>query len=106
MPNSVAADLISDFSHQQRISDGDIFRNILSCQDDREEGQIWWKQLTAGKAKGLRKLLALHGFAAAFEAVRDIHALWKPIELGTLDLLLNMRCDEVPQMSHLQLCEC
>ena len=87
----------SSFAHEQKYSDGQIFRNIrLSYLKKRyDDEKIWWARLTPTKAKDLRQLLRNQALTDAFDRLLVFQGMWEPIQLGTLHRLHGLRCAEV-----------
>ncbi|KAF2259650.1 hypothetical protein CC78DRAFT_410437, partial [Lojkania enalia] len=91
-----ATRLVESFAHEQRYSDGTIFRNIRRYHllNDAESENRWWAHLTNTKRKDLRQLMKNNLIIAAFDRLLDFPGLWTPIQLGTLHRLHGLRCPE------------
>jgi hypothetical protein len=91
------ADVREAFSHEQKFSDGVIFRNIREnyYKQDEISEKKWWARLTETKRRDLRQLLNSGPLINAFDELLTYPGLWQPIQLGTLHRLHSLRCQEV-----------
>ena len=89
--------IIESFLNEQKPSDGEIFRKIrlYHRQNDVEAENRWWACLDKSKLRDLRQLLKKQEIAAAFDDLLDLPGLWAKIQLGALQRLLALKCDEV-----------
>jgi hypothetical protein len=89
--------IIESFSNEQRPSDGEIFRKIrlYRRQMDKESENRWWACLDKSKLRDLRQVLKKKELIAAFDALIDMPGLWVKLQLGALQRLLALKCDEV-----------
>lgn len=89
--------IIESFMNEQKPSDGEIFRKIrlYHRQNDVEAENRWWACLDKSKLRDLRQLLKKQEIAAAFDDLIDFPGLWAKIQLGALQRLLALKCDEV-----------
>ncbi|KAF1365194.1 hypothetical protein EJ07DRAFT_150725 [Lizonia empirigonia] len=95
-PTSVLARIVGSFSNEERPLDGEIFRNILLNRrrhDELSENQ-WWAYINSSKPRDLRQFLKTPSLTAAFESLVDMPGLWAKVQLGTLQRLLSLKCDE------------
>jgi len=94
LPQDLAIQIMGDYAHEQKESDGEIFRRIRLCSPDTAESNRWWTKLSSTKTKELKQVLQIPGFATAFDAIREIEGLWAKFELGTFHRWLGSGCDE------------
>lgn len=89
--------IIESFLNEQKPSDGEIFRKIrlYHRQNDVEAENRWWACLDKSKLRDLRQLLKKQEIAAAFDDLIDLPGLWGRIQLGAIQRLLALKCDEV-----------
>lgn len=95
LPPGVANNIIEDFAHEQRETDGEIFRKIRLHKNNPTEQAKWRARLSSAKQKDLKQFEQNRAFMDAFDAVVDMPGLWSPLELGTLHRLLPLGCPEV-----------
>ncbi|PVH95990.1 hypothetical protein DM02DRAFT_536228, partial [Periconia macrospinosa] len=88
--------LVQSFQHEQKYSDGMIFRNIRKAQREGkvDDENVWWARLTDGKRRDLRQLIKNKALILAFDSLLEFPGLWEPIQLGTLHRLHGLRCEE------------
>ena len=96
-PESYLTRIVESFSNEQKPSDGEIFRKIrlYHRQKDYEAENRWWACLDKSKLRDLRQVLRKKELAAAFDALIDMPGLWAKVQLGALQRLLALKCDEV-----------
>ena len=64
-------------------------------QKDEEAENRWWACLDKSKLRDLRQVLRKKELATAFDALIDMPGLWAKVQLGALQRLLALKCDEV-----------
>jgi hypothetical protein len=98
LPKPCIVKIREKFSHEQKFSDGEIFRKILYYHmidiQPREEAK-WWARLTTTKRDDLKQLLKTNDFEASFGKFILYPGLWDSIQLGSLHRLLTLKCYEV-----------
>lgn len=96
-PYEAASREIEAYGHEQRPSDGEIFRKIrlYHLSGDKEAEDRWWAHLDKSKPKDLRQLMKNPQIMSAFDALVKLPGIWDKIQLGALHRLLAMKCDEV-----------
>jgi hypothetical protein len=97
IPKPYLTRIVESFLNEQKPSDGEIFRKIrlYHRQKDEEAENRWWACLDKSKLRDLRQVLKKKELAAAFDALIDMPGLWARIQLGALQRLLALKCDEV-----------
>ncbi|KZM26577.1 hypothetical protein ST47_g2216 [Ascochyta rabiei] len=95
-PKPYLTRIIESFLNEQRPSDGEIFRKIrlYHRQKDEEAEERWWACLDKSKLRDLRQVLKKKELAAAFDSLIDMPGLWAKVQLGALQRLLALKCDE------------
>jgi hypothetical protein len=94
----VIYDIENQYPSTKNITDGEIFRNILLCRNERGaqlNERAWWGRLTPTKRRVLKQLLRKEEYIAEFENLVDIRGLWPAIKLGALHRFHSLQCDEV-----------
>ncbi|KAF1363093.1 hypothetical protein EJ07DRAFT_104137 [Lizonia empirigonia] len=96
IPKPYLTRIIESFLNEQKPSDGEIFRKIrlYQRQKDVDGENRWWACLDKSKLRDLRQLLKKQDIAAAFDELIDLPGLWAKIQLGALQRLLALKCDE------------
>jgi len=79
--------------HQSESGDGEVYCNIRSCKSEEVEG--WIFKLSPCKQVGLRQLLKRDDFTYFFDRLLPFIGLWVGFELGNIQRLLALHCDEV-----------
>ena len=94
---SARAHIRESFAHEQKYSDGMIFRNIrhYHLKRDKTSENIWWARLTDTKSRDLHQLIKNENLTIAFDNLVDFPGLWQSIQLGKLHRLHGLRCQEV-----------
>jgi hypothetical protein len=90
------------FQHQAALSDGEIHRQVRTCEKagDTAQVKILTAYLSSSKQKCQRQLLNHEGLKAGLDALLDIPGLWGPhsLQYGNAQMILALRCDEVALM--------
>ncbi|KAF1353041.1 hypothetical protein EJ07DRAFT_134654 [Lizonia empirigonia] len=96
IPEPCLTRIIESYVNEQKPSDGEIFRKIrlYHRQNDAEAENHWWAFLDKSKLRDLRQLLKKQDIAAAFDQLIDLPGLWTKVQLGALQRLLALKCDE------------
>ena len=78
-------------------TDGDIFRQIRlsQLQNDRLKEDRWTGQLSNPKERDLRVLLKRTLLTKALDSMLPLRGVWEAFKLGSMDVFLPLRCDEV-----------
>jgi hypothetical protein len=96
-PEKILTRLIESYSHEQRPTDGEIFRKIrfYHHQQDQVAEDRWWACLDKSKPRDLRQLLKRPKLISAFDRLIDMPGLWQGVQIGALHRLLVLKCEEV-----------
>ncbi|KAL1591538.1 hypothetical protein SLS60_011930 [Paraconiothyrium brasiliense] len=89
-------------------SDGEIFWNIRECAklaskqgEDEMNAYLaerrWWDQLSKRKQDFLKYLLK-HPLLRSFDRLLFLPGIWRGFNIGVLDKLIALRCDEVSKV--------
>ncbi|KFY01352.1 hypothetical protein O988_02791 [Pseudogymnoascus sp. VKM F-3808] len=83
-------------TYSTNYTDGEIFCRIILCryQNKREEAARWRARITANKEVDLSRLLKRWTIIKALESIIQFRGYWNAFHLGSLDILLSIRCDE------------
>jgi len=85
--------------HKSSPTDGEIFRQVLVAEHERDETTAtrWSAMLTERKRRNLKELKRLDNGAllAAMSPLLPFVALWVDFQPGALNRVLPMRCREV-----------
>ncbi|KAL5350969.1 hypothetical protein ACLOAV_004542 [Pseudogymnoascus australis] len=83
-------------TYSTNYTDGEIFCQIILCrfQNKREEAARWRARITANKEVDLSRLLKRWTIINALESIIQFRGYWNAFHLGSLDILLSIRCDE------------
>jgi hypothetical protein len=97
-------ELSEEYSNSTNFSDGEIYRKIRQYSSDGSDSNYfaekkWWARLTKKKRNFLKRLLKHKGFRKAFDALRGIPGIWPGLNIGVLDKIIAMKCDEVSNKS-------
>jgi hypothetical protein len=96
-PGNILTRLIESYSHEQKPTDGEIFRKIrlYHRQQDPAAEDRWWACLDKSKLRDLRQLLKRPKLITAFDRLIDMPGIWHGVQLGALHRLLVLKCEEV-----------
>ncbi|OBT64130.1 hypothetical protein VE03_06282 [Pseudogymnoascus sp. 23342-1-I1] len=83
-------------TYSTNYTDGEIFCQIILCrfQNKREEAARWRARITANKEGDLGRLLKRWTIINALESIIQFRGYWNAFHLGSLDILLSIKCDE------------
>lgn len=89
--------LLGGHGYSSNYTDGEIFRQVRRCQVSADEsGERKWRAMySPTKERDLTQLLKRGIILNALDSLLLIKALWKDFHLGSLDIILHMRIDEV-----------
>ncbi|KIM93529.1 hypothetical protein OIDMADRAFT_35637 [Oidiodendron maius Zn] len=84
-------------SYSTNFTDGETFRQLRVCQfnGDRAGEDRCRARITANKERDLNKLLKRGLLVNALDSLLPMKGHWPPFYLGSMDVFLSMRCDEV-----------
>lgn len=84
-------------SYSTNYTTGEIYRQIRRCQseNDKVTEDRWRGRLSALTEKYLKKLLKRDLLVKALDWILPFRGLWKHFQLGSMDIFLSIRCDEV-----------
>ena len=85
------------YGYSSNYTDGEIFRQLRRCQvaaDRLGEGR-WRARYSPTKDRDLKQLLKRQTLLDALDSILPVKGLWKAFYLGSLDIFLALRCDEV-----------
>jgi hypothetical protein len=85
------------YSYSSGYTDGEIFRYIRRCQLDGDSlGEDRWRaRYSPTKERDLKQLLERKILLTALDSILPIRGLWKAFHVGSLDIFLTLRFDEV-----------
>lgn len=98
--DSLRKDIREDYSNSRNFCDGDIYRQIRSCQinqDNLGEGR-WLARLSEAKRKDFKQLQRrdqVKQVAKALDSLLPYVGFWPDLQIGTFHRLLNLKCPEV-----------
>ncbi|OBT43216.1 hypothetical protein VE00_06383 [Pseudogymnoascus sp. WSF 3629] len=83
-------------TYSTNYTDGEIFCQIILCrfQNKREEAARWRARISANKETDLDRLLNRWTIINALESIIHFRGYWNAFHLGSLDILLSIKCDE------------
>lgn len=88
-----------EYSHELKLSDGDIYRSIRTCELAGNSGQVekWKVRLSSKKLENLELLGTgtFKGLQDAFDKNIPFIGLWDSFLLGSFNRIFPMRCPEV-----------
>ncbi|KAH8650305.1 hypothetical protein BGZ60DRAFT_347266, partial [Tricladium varicosporioides] len=89
-------ELAEEYANSTNFSDGEIYRKIhqYSLEQDKFAEKKWWVRLTKKKSEFLMRFLKHKRFPAAFNALIDIAGIWDGLNIGVLDKMMALKCDE------------
>jgi hypothetical protein len=84
-------------SYSTNYPTGEIYRQIRRCQSEKDKvtEDRWRGRLSALTEKYLKKLLKRNLLVTALDSILLFRGLWKHFQLGSMDIFLSIRCDEV-----------
>ena len=84
-------------SYSTNYTGGEIFRQIRRCQFNRDKiGEDRWRAcLTENQESELDRLLERPLLLEALDSLLPYRGLWGAFYLGSMDMFLSLRCDEV-----------
>jgi Protein of unknown function (DUF3723) len=90
-------ELSEEYSNSTNFSDGEIYRKIRQYSFDSNyfAEKKWWAFLSKKKRDFLKRFLKHKRFRKAFDALLVIPGIWTGLNIGVLDKMLAMKCDEV-----------
>ena len=90
-------ELAEEYANSANFSDGEIYRKIhqYSSEQDKFAEKKWWARLTKKKSEFLYRFFKHKRFPAAFNALTDIPGIWDGLNIGVLDKMMALKCDEV-----------
>lgn len=85
------------YSYSAKYHSGEIFRYMRLCQHSHDTTgvQRWRGRLTPTQDTLLAKLLKRDMLVEALDSVLHVQGFWRGFYLGSLDVLLFLKCDEV-----------
>jgi hypothetical protein len=85
------------YSYSAKYSSGEIFRHVRLCHYDNDAlgVQRWRGRLTLSQDNLLMKLLKRDMLVEALDSVLHVQGFWREFYLGSLDVFLFLKCDEV-----------
>ncbi|GBF63945.1 hypothetical protein TMEN_6613 [Trichophyton mentagrophytes] len=96
IPSLAVSRMREDQANSQPFADGDIYRNIrqhLRYNRD-EEAAKWLARLSPGKRKRVEQLRKNTLLKNAFDRLLPFRGLWPAMQLGCLNRLLPLKCQE------------
>jgi hypothetical protein len=90
-------ELAEEYANSTNFSDGEIYRKIhqYSSEQDKFAEKKWWARLTKKKSEILKRFFKHKRFPAVFNALADISGIWDGLNIGVLDKMMALKCDEV-----------
>ncbi|MAD85119.1 MAG: hypothetical protein CL912_19335 [Deltaproteobacteria bacterium] len=90
-------ELAEEYANSTNFSDGEIYRKIYQyiLEQDKLAEKKWWARLTKKKSEFLNRFFKHKRFPAAFNALTDIPGIWDGLNIGVLDKMMALKCDEV-----------
>ena len=90
-------ELIEEYSNSINFSDGEIYRKIRQYHFESNifAEKKWWACLTTRKRAFLKQLFKHEQLSSAFDALLVIPGIWTGLNIGILDKIIAMKCDEV-----------
>ncbi|KAH6675994.1 hypothetical protein B0J14DRAFT_509686 [Halenospora varia] len=84
------------YSYSAKYTSGEIFRYIRLCNYDNDTlgVQRWRGRLSDSQNQFLTRLLKRGMLVSALDSVLHIQGLWRTFYLGSLDVFLNLKCDD------------
>jgi hypothetical protein len=84
-------------SYSTNYATGEIYRQIRRCQSEKSKvtEERWRGRLSALTEGYLKKLLKRDRLVTALDKILPFRGLWKHFQLGSMDIFLSIRCDEV-----------
>ena len=97
LDDDVTSQWKDQFYHQSKFSDGEIYRKVAFFMDKKiqSEVDVWMVRTSPCKRVAIKQLLKRDDFKAAFNALLQFPGLWGGFELGNIQRLLALCCDEV-----------
>ena len=85
------------FLNENAYSDGQILRKIryYRQQGNTDEENKWWTRLTDSKTDNVKQLLKNEDLASIVYDLLEIPGLWDTVQVGPLNRILPLQCDEV-----------
>lgn len=89
--------LLGGHGYSSNYTDGEVFRQMRRCQVSGDElGERRWRAMySETKERDVTQLLKRGILLNTLDSLLLIKALWKDFRLGSLDIILHMRIDEV-----------
>lgn len=86
-----------EYSHDLKLSDGDMYRSIRTCEltGNLDQVEKWKVRLSAKKLENLESLGSFKGLQDAFDKNIPFIGLWDSFQLGSFNRIFPMRCPEV-----------
>ncbi|RDL36259.1 uncharacterized protein BP5553_06871 [Venustampulla echinocandica] len=84
------------YSYSANYTTGEIFRHMRLCYYDQDTDGVerWRGKLTDPQRESLALLLERGLLIKALDSVLHIQGVWRTFYLGSLDVFLNLKCDE------------
>lgn len=84
-------------NNETKFSDGEIFRNVRKYIGNKSSVKLkmWTARLSPCKLIALNQLLRHSQLVQALDALLPFPGLWDGLQLGNIQRLLALHCDEV-----------
>ncbi len=91
----VGAPWANQYYHQNKFSDGEVYRSIRLDSTSQSEVDECMSRLSPCKQVALRQILKYKEFSKAFDDLLCFQGLWGGLELGNIQRHFATGCDEV-----------
>jgi hypothetical protein len=95
MPEEHIKHLVQGYNYKQNDTEGEIFRKIIISRENPKERSYWLNELSSTKRYHVQQLINNRFYATIFDPISDIPGLFTNIQLGRLQRLHGIGCDEV-----------
>jgi hypothetical protein len=85
------------YSYSAKYTSGEVFRQMRLCHYDNDSlgAQRWRGRFSPSQDKFLEQLLKRPILVAALDSILHIQGVWREFYIGSLDVILFPKCDEV-----------
>jgi len=85
------------YSYSAKYTSGEMFRLMRMCHYDKDDSgvQRWRGRFSPSQDRFLEQLFKRPIILAALDSVLNIQGIWREFYVGSLDVILFPKCDEV-----------